>query len=82
LFTGAIGYVINWTGVWMLFNPVHFKGFRLAGLASLARVLPRKLQTIRDQRPGRVAPFTPREQALAGDIGYLDCLTWPPPTEL
>src|ERR687891_688359 len=46
LFTGAIGYVINWTGVWMLFNPVHFKGFRLAGLAPLARVLPRKLQEV------------------------------------
>jgi pimeloyl-ACP methyl ester carboxylesterase len=39
-------------------------------------------QAIRDQQPGRFAPFTPREQALAGDIGYLYCLTWPPPTEL
>jgi uncharacterized membrane protein YheB (UPF0754 family) len=46
LFTGAIGYVINWTGVWMLFNPVHFKGFRFPGLAPLARVLPRKLQEV------------------------------------
>ena len=24
LFTAAIGYVINWTGVWMLFYPVGF----------------------------------------------------------
>jgi pimeloyl-ACP methyl ester carboxylesterase len=39
-------------------------------------------ENIRAQRPGRFAPFTPREQALAGDIGYLYCLTWPPPTEL
>jgi uncharacterized membrane protein YheB (UPF0754 family) len=46
LFTGAIGYVINWTGVWMLFNPVHFKGVRFPGLAPLARVLPRKLQEV------------------------------------
>jgi uncharacterized membrane protein YheB (UPF0754 family) len=46
LFTGAIGYVINWTGVWMLFNPVHFKGFRIPGLAPLARMLPRKLQEV------------------------------------
>jgi uncharacterized membrane protein YheB (UPF0754 family) len=46
LFTGAIGYVINWTGVWMLFNPVHFKGFRFPGLAPLARVLPRKFQEV------------------------------------
>ena len=46
LFTGAIGYVINWTGVWMLFNPVRFVGVRLPGLAPFARVLPRKLQEI------------------------------------
>jgi uncharacterized membrane protein YheB (UPF0754 family) len=46
LFTGAIGYVINWTGVWMLFNPIHFTGVRFPGLAPLARLLPRKLQEI------------------------------------
>jgi pimeloyl-ACP methyl ester carboxylesterase len=39
-------------------------------------------EAIRAQQPGRFKPFTPREQALAGDIGYLWCLTWPPPTEL
>ena len=27
-------------------------------------------------------PFTPREVALATDVGYLECLTWPQPTEL
>lgn len=26
-------------------------------------------------------PFTPREIALSSDLGYLECLTWPPPTE-
>src|SRR6059058_259306 len=46
LFTGAIGYVINWTGVWMLFHPIRFHGVRLPGLAPLARLLPRKLQEI------------------------------------
>ena len=46
IFTGVIGYITNWTGVWMLFNPVHFKGFRFPGLAPLARVLPRKLQEV------------------------------------
>jgi uncharacterized membrane protein YheB (UPF0754 family) len=46
LFTGAIGYVINWTGVWMLFNPIRFTGIRFPGLAPLARLLPRKLQEI------------------------------------
>src|SRR4051794_41793969 len=42
LFTGAIGYVINWTGVWMLFYPVRFAGFRLPGLAPLVTLLPRR----------------------------------------
>ncbi len=46
LFTGAIGYLTNWSGVWMLFNPIHFKGFRVPGLDSLASLLPRKIQQI------------------------------------
>jgi uncharacterized membrane protein YheB (UPF0754 family) len=44
--TGIIGYVTNWTGVLMLFYPVHFRGWRVRWLASLARVLPRKLQQV------------------------------------
>src|SRR5437868_3952198 len=48
LFSAAIGYVTNWTGVWMLFNPLKFAGFRLPGLARLARLLPRRVQ----QTPG------------------------------
>ena len=46
LFSGAIGYATNWTGVWMLFHPVRFRGFKLPGLAPLARLLPRKVQQI------------------------------------
>jgi uncharacterized membrane protein YheB (UPF0754 family) len=46
VFTGAIGYVINWTGVWMLFHPIRFTGVRFPGLAPLARLLPRRLQEI------------------------------------
>jgi uncharacterized membrane protein YheB (UPF0754 family) len=46
VFSGAIGYATNWSGVWMLFNPVRFAGVRIAGLASLASLLPRKLQQI------------------------------------
>jgi uncharacterized membrane protein YheB (UPF0754 family) len=46
LFTGAIGYVINWTGVWMLFYPVRFAGFRLPGLAPLVTLLPRRVQQV------------------------------------
>jgi uncharacterized membrane protein YheB (UPF0754 family) len=46
LFTGAIGYLTNLSGVWMLFNPIQFKGVRVPGLAALATVLPRKIQQI------------------------------------
>jgi hypothetical protein len=57
LFTGAIGYLTNWSGVWMLFNPVHFKGFRVPGLARE----PSSAQDSAD--PGR----RPRRRRLAGD---------------
>jgi uncharacterized membrane protein YheB (UPF0754 family) len=46
LVTGIIGYVTNWTGVLMLFYPVHFKGWRVPGLTALVRLLPHKLQQI------------------------------------
>src|SRR5881275_1591172 len=46
LFTGAIGYLTNWSGVWMLFYPVEFAGFRLPGLQRLAPLLPRRIQQI------------------------------------
>jgi uncharacterized membrane protein YheB (UPF0754 family) len=46
LFSGAIGYVTNWSGIWMLFQPLRFRGVRVPGLAALARVLPRKVQEI------------------------------------
>ena len=46
LFTGAIGYVTNWSGVWMLFQPVQFRGWRFPGLGLLVKFLPRKVQQI------------------------------------
>src|SRR3954471_17158067 len=45
-FTGAIGYVTNWTGVWMLFEPVKFAGVKVPGLAKIVRAMPRKIQQI------------------------------------
>jgi uncharacterized membrane protein YheB (UPF0754 family) len=44
--TGVIGYVTNWTGVLMLFYPVHFKGWRAQWLRAASRLLPYKLQQI------------------------------------
>ncbi len=45
-FMGAIGYVTNWTGVWMLFEPVQFKGVRIPGLRKVAELFPRKVQDV------------------------------------
>jgi len=46
IFTGAIGYVTNWSGVWMLFYPLRFHGIRVPGLAALGPYLPRRVQQI------------------------------------
>ena len=46
IFTGVIGFLINWSGLWMLFSPVRFHGFRIPGLRELASILPRKLQEV------------------------------------
>jgi pimeloyl-ACP methyl ester carboxylesterase len=39
-------------------------------------------RSIRDDDPEAFGPFTPREVALSSTSGYLECLTWPRPTEL
>jgi uncharacterized membrane protein YheB (UPF0754 family) len=46
ILTGVIGYTTNWTGVLMLFYPVHFRGVRARWLQTLARLLPHKLRQI------------------------------------
>jgi uncharacterized membrane protein YheB (UPF0754 family) len=44
--TGVIGYTTNWTGVLMLFYPVHFRGLRAPWLHRVARRLPYKIRQI------------------------------------
>ncbi len=46
VFTGVIGWLINWTGLIMLFSPVRFHGVRIPGMREVATVLPRKLQEV------------------------------------
>lgn len=46
LFTGVIGYITNWSGVVMLFQPLRFHGLRLPGLKLVWPLLPRRLQVI------------------------------------
>jgi hypothetical protein len=46
LFTAAVGYVTNWTGVLMLFRPIRFHGVRVPGLRLLFPLLPRRVQVL------------------------------------
>ncbi|NNH70084.1 hypothetical protein HLB23_09470 [Nocardia uniformis] len=46
LFTGAIGYITNWTGVLMLFKPIAFHGIRTPGLAMVFPYLPKRIQVL------------------------------------
>jgi uncharacterized membrane protein YheB (UPF0754 family) len=70
IFSGFIGYATNWSGVWMLFNPLEFKGFRLPGLRPLANVLPRRLQQIPGVMQGGVGwqGIIPSRAAKMGSI--------------
>jgi uncharacterized membrane protein YheB (UPF0754 family) len=70
LFTGAIGYLTNWSGVWMLFYPVRFRGIRIPGLAPLVALLPRKIQQIPGFMQGGVGwqGIIPSRAAKMGSI--------------
>src|SRR5918992_3728925 len=70
IFTGAIGYVTNWTGVIMLFQPVRFRGVRVPLLAELARLLPRKIQQIPGVMQGGIGwqGIIPSRAAKMGSI--------------
>ncbi|MGE5282382.1 MAG: hypothetical protein ACM3N0_08705 [Chloroflexota bacterium] len=70
LFTGAIGYVTNWTGVWMLFYPVRFAGFRVPGLTAFANVLPRRIRQIPGLAQGGIGwqGIVPSRAAKMGSI--------------
>jgi uncharacterized membrane protein YheB (UPF0754 family) len=70
LFTGAIGYLTNWTGVWMLFYPIRFAGWRVPGLGRLAPLLPRRIQQIPGVMQGGVGwqGIIPSRAAKMGSI--------------
>jgi uncharacterized membrane protein YheB (UPF0754 family) len=70
LFTGIVGWLINWTGLLMLFNPVRLHGVRVPGLAELARLLPHKLQEVPGLLQGRIGwqGIVPARAAKMGSI--------------
>jgi uncharacterized membrane protein YheB (UPF0754 family) len=69
-FTGAVGWLINWTGLIMLFNPVRFYGVTVPGLREVATLLPRKLQEIPGWMEGRLGwqGIVPARAAKMGSI--------------
>jgi uncharacterized membrane protein YheB (UPF0754 family) len=70
VFTGVIGWLINWTGLIMLFAPVRFHGLTVPGMKQLSRVLPRKLQEVPGVLQGGVGwqGIVPARAAKMGSI--------------
>jgi uncharacterized membrane protein YheB (UPF0754 family) len=70
LFSGAIGYLTNWSGVLMLFYPVRFAGVKIPGLAPVAELLPRRIQQIPGVMQGGIGwqGIIPSRAAKMGSI--------------
>jgi uncharacterized membrane protein YheB (UPF0754 family) len=70
VFTGAIGWLINWSGVLMLFNPVRFHGVTIPGMRELSTLLPRRLQEIPGIMQGGIGwqGIVPARAAKMGSI--------------
>jgi uncharacterized membrane protein YheB (UPF0754 family) len=70
VFTGVIGWLINWTGLIMLFNPIRFHGFKVPGLRELSTLLPRKVQEVPGIMQGGVGwqGIVPARAAKMGSI--------------
>ncbi|WP_411284683.1 hypothetical protein [Lapillicoccus sp.] len=70
LFTGVVGLLINWSGLWMLFSPVRFHGVRVPGMRELALVLPRKIQEVPGVLQGGIGwqGIVPARAAKMGSI--------------
>lgn len=70
LFMGAIGYITNWSAVWMLFNPLEFKGIRVPGMRFFVKLSPRKVQQIPGVMHGGVGwqGIIPSRAAKMGSI--------------
>ncbi|WP_246142472.1 hypothetical protein [Nocardioides rubriscoriae] len=70
VFTGVIGWAINWSGLVMLFAPLRFHGVRVPGMKELASVLPRKIQEVPGVLQGGIGwqGIVPARAAKMGSI--------------
>ncbi len=70
LFTGVIGWLINWSGLWMLFSPLRFRGITIPGMRELSHALPRTIQEIPGVLQGGIGwqGIVPARSAKMGSI--------------
>lgn len=70
VFTAVVGWLINWTGLIMLFYPIHFHGFKIPGMSDLAKLAPRKLQEVPGVLQGGIGwqGIVPARAAKMGSI--------------
>lgn len=70
VFTGVVGWLINWSGLVMLFAPLRFHGVRVPGMKELATVLPRKVQEVPGVLQGGIGwqGIVPARAAKMGSI--------------
>ncbi len=54
LFTGVVGWLINWTALLMMFRPVRLRGVSVPGLQELALIAPRKVQEVPGLMEGKL----------------------------
>jgi uncharacterized membrane protein YheB (UPF0754 family) len=70
VFTAIVGWLINWTGLIMLFAPVNFHGVKIPGMKDLAKLAPRKLQEVPGVLQGGIGwqGIVPARAAKMGSI--------------
>lgn len=70
VFTGVVGWLINWSGLWMLFRPICFYGVTVPGWRELVTLFPRKLQEVPGWPEGKVGwqGIVPARAAKMGSI--------------
>lgn len=57
LFSVVSGVIVNWTGVYMLFTPINFRGFYVPGLKTVFPFFPRKIQVLPLWAPGGIIGY-------------------------
>ena len=77
VFTAVIGWLINWSGLWMLFSPIQFHGVTVPGLKQIAGSLPRKVQEIPGILRGGLGwqGIVPARAAKMGSIAVVRALS-------